>query len=193
MSNKRERILVPHRAINGGMDVKFETDPYDVKLHGIMTAAQYTDAMRQLNDRLKPSRSKKIDTFLLATGPLMVPLALWGVRHRHLTKKRKRLMTAYIDDFNAANPTLFMRWNRRPESFLTIERRNVDLHGMPPPRPPGLDELHYQPAPPPPGVVHYHGQPAAAMAAEPEIIAGHENPRMVYAQAAPLKEPHTLD
>ena len=134
MSTIRERIVCPQRVINGGVDFKFETDPYDVKLYSLMSPTQYTDAMTQINDTLKPSRAKKIDAVLLATGMLMVPLALWGVRHGMQTKKRKRLLRKAIQDFNATNLTLHMRWNRRPDSSLTIERRREDLHGVPPPR-----------------------------------------------------------
>jgi hypothetical protein len=133
MAPSKERIAVPQRVINGGVDFKFEEDSYAIKLHGLMTTTQYTDAITRLNDMLKPSRSKKIDTILLATGVLMVPLALWGIRHGMLTKKRKRLLKQYIQEFNGQNPTLHMRWNRRPESSLTIERRQEELHGVPPP------------------------------------------------------------
>eukprot|EP00542_Grammatophora_oceanica_P018386 CAMPEP_0194031608 /NCGR_PEP_ID=MMETSP0009_2-20130614/4747_1 /TAXON_ID=210454 /ORGANISM="Grammatophora oceanica, Strain CCMP 410" /LENGTH=217 /DNA_ID=CAMNT_0038671815 /DNA_START=48 /DNA_END=701 /DNA_ORIENTATION=+ len=119
----RTRILVPSRAVNGGMDFKFETDPYDVKLHGIISPQQYTDVTTTLNDKMKPARSKNTDTVLLATGPLMIPLAIWGVRHGHQAKWRKRLLKEAIEEFNTNNPTLYMRWNRRPQSFLSIERR----------------------------------------------------------------------
>ena len=118
--------------MNGGFDFKFETDPYDVKLYNLMTATEYTDAMTHINDTLKPSRAKKLDTALLMTGVLMIPLAVWGVRHGMLTKKRKRLLRSAILEFNAKNPSLYMRWNRRPESSLTIERRRDDLHGVAP-------------------------------------------------------------
>lgn len=134
MAPTRDRIKVPPRMINGGFDSKFEEDPYDVKLYGLMTPTQYTDMAKRLNDVLKPSRSKKVDSVLLATGVLMVPLALWGARHGMLMKKRKRLLMQYIQEFNAQNPGLHMRWNRRPESFLTIERRQEEEHGVPPPR-----------------------------------------------------------
>jgi hypothetical protein len=88
-----------------------------------MTREQYTDAMTALNDRLRPSRSGVIDKALLITGPLLVPLALWGVRHSNQTRRRKRLLKKGIDEFNASNPALLMRWNRRPKSILTIEWR----------------------------------------------------------------------
>lgn len=117
------RILVPQRSIQGGFDLKFESDPYDVDLKGLMTNEQYTDAITKLNDFMRPSRSGAVDKALLATGPLLVPLALWGVRHSNQTRRRKRLLHKGIEEFNNQNPTLMMRWNRRPDSMLTIERR----------------------------------------------------------------------
>jgi hypothetical protein len=105
-------------------DIKFETDPYDVELHGLMSPEQYTEAIENLNRKLKPSRSGKIDGVLLATGPLIVPLALWGVRHRNQTRRRKRLLQEAIHEFNMQYQELLMRWNRRPESYLSIERRH---------------------------------------------------------------------
>mmetsp|Transcript_18604 Transcript_18604/g.53639 ORF Transcript_18604/g.53639 Transcript_18604/m.53639 type:complete len:158 (-) Transcript_18604:212-685(-) len=127
-----ERIIVPTRAVNGGFDTKFEPDPYGMKLRGLLTPEQYTDAITRINDELRPGRSTKVDAALLMTGPLMVPLAVWGVRHSAQTKKRKRLQKKSIEKFNAAYPDLLMRWNRRPQSCLTIERRTAD-HGAAPP------------------------------------------------------------
>jgi hypothetical protein len=107
-------------------DFKFETDPYDVELHGLMSPEQYTEAIENLNEKLRPSRSGKVDGALLATGPLLVPLALWGVRHRNQTRRRKKLLSEGIHEFNMQYQELIMRWNRRPESYLTIERRHVN-------------------------------------------------------------------
>jgi len=76
-----------------------------------------------LNKKLRPCRAGAIDGVLLVSGPLLVPLALWGVRHRYQTKKRKRLLKEGIREFNIQYQELLMRWNRRPESQLTIERR----------------------------------------------------------------------
>ena len=104
---------------------KFETDPYDVELHGLMTSEQYTEAMENLNKKLRPSRAGAIDGALLVTGPLLVPLTLWGVRHRNQTKRRKRLLKEGIHEFNMQYQELVMRWNRQPaQSTLTIERRH---------------------------------------------------------------------
>jgi len=109
-------------------DFKFETDPYDVQLHGLLTPEQYTEAMENLNLKLRSSRAGFVDGVLLATGPLLVPLALWGVRHRNQTKRRKRLLKEGIHEFNMQYEELLMRWNRRPaQSVLTIEQRNQGI------------------------------------------------------------------
>jgi hypothetical protein len=100
-----------------------------------MTPEEYTAAIDRVNAFLKPSRSNALDVALLTTGVLMVPLALWGIRHASQTKKRKQLLKNAIDDFNIHNsvqhPDLLMRWNRRPESFLSIERRRVPNNNEP--------------------------------------------------------------
>lgn len=119
----RRRIRVPTRQVQGGFEFKFETDPYDVKLHGMLSPQQYTDVVDRINQTIKPARSNSFDSALLAAGPLMVPLALWGARHGMQTKKRKRLLKQAIQEFNETYPHLLMRWNRRPDSFLSIERR----------------------------------------------------------------------
>lgn len=102
---------------------KFEEDPYDVELRGILTADEYRAAVAGINRRIKKARPGKADGALLAAGALMVPLVIWGVRRSRQMKKRKRYLNRGIDEFNAANPTLLMRWNRKPKSILTIERR----------------------------------------------------------------------
>jgi len=118
------RIIVPRRTIQGGFDDKFEEDSYGVNLHGLLTQQDYTDSIRRVNERLKPSRSTKFDTVLLATSPLLlVPLAVWGARHGRQAKRRKRLLHEAIADFHTTHPHLLMRWNRRPDSFLSIELR----------------------------------------------------------------------
>jgi len=126
------RIVVPQRVVRGGFDFKFDNDPYGKKLYGLLTPNEYNDSITKLNETVKPSRSNGIDTALLATGPLLVPLAAWGVRHNLQVRKRKKLLLKAILEFNASHPELYMRWNRRPESCLTIERRIVDVHGEAP-------------------------------------------------------------
>jgi hypothetical protein len=137
-SHRRQRIFVPQRQVQGGFDFKFETDSYNVKLYGLLTAEQYAGATEKLNDTLKPSRSGKADGVLLAAGPLLVPLAIWGIRHRNQTRRRKRLLKVAIKDFNNQYPSLLMRWNRQPESKLTIERKPAE---DPPPPPPASGEM----------------------------------------------------
>ena len=127
------RIVVPQQPVQGGFDSKFESDPYDVELLGLLTPEQYTQAIDAVNHRLRPSRSSIIDGMLLATGPLMVPLMWWGIRHRNQTKRRKRLLKKAIDEFHAQHPTLLMRWNRKPQSMLTIERRQAEQPTETPP------------------------------------------------------------
>ena len=123
------RIVVPQRAIQGGLDTKFETDPYGLQLHGLLTAQQYTEAISAINHTINPARANGVDTALLVTGPILVPLAVWGVRHKSQVKKRKKLLKRAIEEFHRAYPQLLMRWNRRPASCLTIERRMVEVHG----------------------------------------------------------------
>ena len=128
---KRERIVVPERSINGGLDFKFDTDPNNMDLCDLMTKEEYTDAITTLNDKLRPSRSKKVDAACLITGPLLVPLAFWGIRHSKQVKNRKILLVYGIQDFNDSHPTLYMRYNRPgSSSFLTIERRTLDHNAM---------------------------------------------------------------
>ena len=119
----RTQIVVPTRPCQGGMFEKFEDDPYDVALHGIMTNDEFSAAIQAINNLIKKARPGKVDGALLAAGPLMVPLMVWGVRHSSQMKKRKKQLHIGIAEFNANNPTLYMRWNRKPKSILTIERR----------------------------------------------------------------------
>ena len=121
-----QRIIVPQRQVQGGFDFKFETDPYDVKLHGIITQQQYTTAVSAVNKRLKRARAGTIDGVLLMTGPLILPLAVWGIRHRNQTKRRKQLLKKAMEEFHLQYPALLMRWIRRPHSILTIELRPAD-------------------------------------------------------------------
>lgn len=128
---KKERIIVPERSINGGLDFKFETDPANIDLCDLLTEEDYTDSITILNDTLRPSRSKTVDAGLLVTGPLILPLALWGVRHSKQVKKRKLLLVQAIQDFNDAHSTLYMRYNRPGNlNFLSIERRKPEHSPM---------------------------------------------------------------
>ena len=74
--------LVHYVYLNFGQDYKFETDSYDVELHNLMSSEQYTEVIENVNEKMRKSRANSIDGVLLATGPLILPLAVWGVRHR---------------------------------------------------------------------------------------------------------------
>ena len=67
---------------------------------------------------------------LLATGPLLLPLAVWGARHGQQVKRKRTLIEKGVSEFNDRmsmdGRNLQMVWNRAGyvgggESFLTIE------------------------------------------------------------------------
>ena len=67
---------------------------------------------------------------LLATGPLIVPLALWGARHGQQVKRKRTLIDEGVWEFNERmgmdGRNVRMIWNRAKvvgggESYLTIE------------------------------------------------------------------------
>lgn len=122
--NPKKRIVVPDRMVNGGFDAKYETDASLVNLAGLMTAQDYTESLSNLNDQLKKSRSTKVDGALLIMGPLMVPLAIWGVRHSRQAKRRKRLLRDAMQHFNERHDSLWMHYVKSPtQSTLVIEPR----------------------------------------------------------------------
>ena len=146
-STRKTRIRVPTRQVQGGFDFKFVSDSYDVPLHGIMSSEDYTMIVDRVNQKIKPARSNAIDKGLLITGPLIVPLALWGARHSLQSRRRKRLLGEAIREFNESYPEHLMRWNRGgPESFLTIERREHETtqNGMMQPAPNSLSTMPHQ-------------------------------------------------
>ena len=49
-----------------------------MNLHGLLTPPQYKEAIEQINQTMRKARANGVDTALLVTGPLLVPLALWG-------------------------------------------------------------------------------------------------------------------
>ena len=53
-----------------------------MELHNLMSSEQYTEVIENVNEKMRKSRANSIDGVLLATGPLILPLAVWGVRHR---------------------------------------------------------------------------------------------------------------
>ena len=135
---KTKRIYVPAYSCNGGMDTKFNPHPRHAKpsdLHGILTAEEYAREISTLNDKIKKARSTSVDIALLALGPLMIPLALWGVRHGKQDKRKRTLIEEHVWDFNQRmamdKRNIQMIWNRSKvvggsESYLTIEEIEND-------------------------------------------------------------------
>ena len=120
---QRLRIAVPQYAVNGGLDEKFQADPYAVDLLGLLSEAEYEDAIARVNEELEETRKKMLDVALLASGPLMLPLIPYMMRHYKQRKRRKKLLLHAIRQFNDRNPQLLMRWHKKPISQLTIERK----------------------------------------------------------------------
>jgi len=128
---KRKVIYVPTYSCNGGLDIKFNPNPKHARpssLHNLLTPEEYEVAIQALNEKIKTSRAKKIDYLLLGTGPLMVPLAIWGVRHGKQVKQRKRLLQEGVWEFNERmemdGRNVKMVWNKSGsggDSYLTIE------------------------------------------------------------------------
>ena len=113
--------------INGGLDTKFNSDPYDVNLFGLLPPKAYETVVEGLNDSLKEARSKKLDIALFSLGSAILPLIPWAFRHHNQRKLHKKILKREIRTFNESNPGLLMRWNKRPESTLTIETRK-EIH-----------------------------------------------------------------
>ncbi|KAK1736507.1 hypothetical protein QTG54_012529 [Skeletonema marinoi] len=130
---KRKVIFVPTYSCNGGLDTKFNPIPRYARpssLHNLLTPEEYEVAIQTLNDKIKRSRAKKLDYVLLGTGPLLVPLALWGARHGRQVKQRRKLIEEGVWEFNERmqmeGKNVKMEWNRSKytggaESYLTIE------------------------------------------------------------------------
>jgi len=123
----QRRIIIPGRTIQAGLETKFEYSPKKVKggLHNLLSPKEYKDAIVGLNDYLKRSRSSPlVDGMLLATGPLMIPLAVWSIRHKKQIKLRKKLLQEAIHEFNDTHETLWMKYMKRSNgNILTIEER----------------------------------------------------------------------
>ena len=130
---KRKVIYVPTYSCNGGLDTKFNPHPRHARpssLHNLLTPDEYEVAIQTLNEKIKRSRAKKLDYILLGTGPLMIPLALWGARHGKQVKQKRKLLEEGVWEFNELmqmdGKNVKMVWNRAKhtgggESYLTIE------------------------------------------------------------------------
>mmetsp|Transcript_41029 Transcript_41029/g.86070 ORF Transcript_41029/g.86070 Transcript_41029/m.86070 type:complete len:248 (+) Transcript_41029:53-796(+) len=130
---KRKAIKVPSYSCNGGLDWKFNHYARHARpshLHNLLTPTEYEREITTLNDKIKKARPNSVDYALLATGPLMVPLALWGARHGKQVKRKRTLIEEGVWEFNERmgmdGRNVRMVWNRAKvvgggESFLTIE------------------------------------------------------------------------
>ncbi|KAL9183435.1 hypothetical protein ACHAXT_004291 [Thalassiosira profunda] len=130
---KRKVIYVPDYSCNGGLDTKFNHFARHARpshLHNLLTADEYEREIRTLNDKIKKTRANAIDKTLLATGPLMVPLAFWGMRHGRQVKRKRKLIEEGCWEFNERmsmdSRNVQMVWNRSRHvgggtSYLTIE------------------------------------------------------------------------
>ena len=105
-------------------------------LHNLLTPEEYEREINTLNDKIKKARAKSLDVALLATGPLLVPLALWGARHNKQVKRKRKLIEEGVWEFNERmnmdNRNVRMVWNRSKhtggsESYLTIEENDMEM------------------------------------------------------------------
>jgi hypothetical protein len=143
-------IVCEKREISLGLDIKFEDDPFNVKLHGIkiisinylslsntiyqkqyiyyvtiylkgiMHPSDYTSEMNKINEALKECRSTNVDFALLSMGATMLPLIPFAIRLKKHKKQRKKIMARCVNEFNKEHSDLFMRWQTRPEKKLVI-------------------------------------------------------------------------
>eukprot|EP00750_Incisomonas_marina_P019617 INCI3594.1.p1 GENE.INCI3594.1~~INCI3594.1.p1 ORF type:complete len:214 (-),score=54.51 INCI3594.1:357-998(-) len=129
----KDRIVIPEYMVNGGADVKWEPDPCDIDLKGIISPEEYFEEITAVNDAVAPARQKPGDLALaISAGFLMlIPLIPWGIRHRKRRTKHKKLLVEQMRIFNNkfAPRGVRMRWRRKPHSELVIER--FPIHAEP--------------------------------------------------------------
>jgi hypothetical protein len=113
-------IVVGLRIINFGSDIKFEEDPFNVKLHRIMDPFEYSSSIQKINNELDKCRANSVDHALLAAGPTILPLIPWAIRQKLRKNSRRKILSQCVETFNKEHPRLFMRWQTRPEKQLTI-------------------------------------------------------------------------
>lgn len=138
---QKKRILVPTYSVNGGLDIKFNSNPRDARpshLHNLLPPEEYEAVINVINDNLKKFRNGKIDKACLVTGPLMIPLAVWGVRHNKKVKKSRMEIERSVEEFNdrmdSEGRNVRMFWNRvrsggGGESYLSIEEVDANYGG----------------------------------------------------------------
>jgi len=125
-SNGNEIIICPIRTINGGLDIKFDNDPFNITLHGIMSPDDYTNAMNIINNELLQCRSTNVDVALLMMGPILVPLIPYAIRQIQFKKLRRRIMKRCVLEFNQQNSDLYMRYDTKPKMLTIMTRKQAD-------------------------------------------------------------------
>lgn len=123
-------INVNMRIINMGSDIKFEDDPFNIRLYGIMDPFDYSNSIKKINDELEKCRANSIDHALLTAGPTIIPLIPWAIRQKIRKSKRREIIAKGVDNFNKEHPQLFMRWQTRPEKKLTIMTKSSAIKLM---------------------------------------------------------------
>jgi len=125
---RRPRIIVAHRSIGMGLDVKFEEDPSKTNLHDILAPHEYRAIAAAINDDLREVRATNLDKALMATAPLVVPLAVFGKRQSRRSREKKHVLHEAIVGFNEAHPTLRMMWTKSVAGdYLCIVERDEAL------------------------------------------------------------------
>lgn len=125
---RRPRIIVAHRSIGMGLDVKFEEDPSKTNLHDILAPHEYRAIAAAINDDLREVRATNVDKALMATAPLVVPLAVFGKRQSRRSREKKHVLHEAIVGFNEAHPTLRMMWTKSVAGdYLCIVERDEAL------------------------------------------------------------------
>jgi len=121
----RPFLIVPQRIVNGGHDIKFSSDPFNLNLQGLMTPQEFKRMVEDINRELVKCRSTKMDVMLFYSGAAMIPLIPWAIRTKKRKRLRKELMLREVDSFNSSHPDLWMRWEceKGKEKKLMIFRR----------------------------------------------------------------------
>jgi hypothetical protein len=130
LNEVRKIICVDYRVVNMGSDIKFEDDPFNVQLFGIMDPLGFSTSMKRINSELERCRASNIDHALLTAGPALLPLIPWAIRQKRRKALRRQVMEKCVEHFNKEHPQLFMRWQTRPEKKLTIMTKASALYLM---------------------------------------------------------------
>lgn len=124
------QLIIPTYVINGGFDVKFQSEPREVHNLDIfsdkITPQDYRQSIENVNKALKSSRAGKMSLTCLLMGPLMFPLVPYAFITYRNKRIRKKCLLEAIQKFNTNHPSLHMRWRRKPASQLVIE--DAEIH-----------------------------------------------------------------